>query len=134
MSKFLNAPKGIVLFGMGTVGQAIARLLAERQWRVVAAVNRQGQKVGRDLGELAGAPALAGISVADSDGCDFAAFEAGWDPKPDAIQRIAETLNLGLDSFVFFDDDPSFSYCASSQCDDILKFSCDRFELGGYVK
>ena len=76
MSKFLNAPKGIVLFGMGTVGQAIARLLAERQWRVVAAVNRQGQKVGRDLGELAGAPALAGISVADSDGCDFAAFEA----------------------------------------------------------
>lgn len=38
---------------------------------------------------------------------DFAAFEAGWDPKPVAIERIAETLNLGLDSFVFFDDNPA---------------------------
>ncbi len=38
---------------------------------------------------------------------DFAAFEASWDPKPIAIQRIAETLRLGLDSFVFFDDNPA---------------------------
>jgi FkbH-like protein len=38
---------------------------------------------------------------------DFAAFEAGWDPKPAAIQRIAGTLRLGLDSFVFFDDNPA---------------------------
>lgn len=38
---------------------------------------------------------------------DFAAFEASWDPKPMAIERIAETLRLGLDSFVFFDDNPA---------------------------
>ena len=38
---------------------------------------------------------------------DFAAFEASWDPKPVAIKRIAEALNLGLDSFVFFDDNPA---------------------------
>ncbi len=38
---------------------------------------------------------------------DFAAFEASWDPKPAAIERIAETLRLGLDSFVFFDDNPA---------------------------
>ena len=38
---------------------------------------------------------------------DFAAFEASWDPKPIAIRRIAETLRLGLDSFVFFDDNPA---------------------------
>mgnify|MGYP000425904123 CR=1 FL=1 len=38
---------------------------------------------------------------------DFAAFEATWDPKPSAIRRIAETLRLGLDSFVFFDDSPA---------------------------
>lgn len=37
---------------------------------------------------------------------DFAAFEASWDPKPVALQRIAQTLRLGLDSFVFFDDSP----------------------------
>lgn len=35
---------------------------------------------------------------------DFAAFEASWDFKADAIRRISESLNLGLDSFVFFDD------------------------------
>jgi FkbH-like protein len=38
---------------------------------------------------------------------DFATFEASWDPKPVAIRRIAETLRLGLDSFVFFDDNPA---------------------------
>lgn len=38
---------------------------------------------------------------------DFAAFEASWDPKPVAIERIAKTLRLGLDSFVFFDDNPA---------------------------
>ena len=38
---------------------------------------------------------------------DFASFEASWDPKPVALERIAETLRLGLDSFVFFDDNPA---------------------------
>lgn len=38
---------------------------------------------------------------------EIAAFEASWDPKPVAICRIAERLNLGLDSFVFFDDNPA---------------------------
>lgn len=37
----------------------------------------------------------------------FAAFEASWDPKPVAIARIATTLRLGLDSFVFLDDNPA---------------------------
>ena len=37
----------------------------------------------------------------------FAAFEASWDPKATAIARIASTLRLGLDSFVFFDDNPA---------------------------
>src|SRR5262249_52643643 len=38
---------------------------------------------------------------------DIGAFEASWDPKPMAIERIAATLSLGLDSFVFFDDNPA---------------------------
>lgn len=38
---------------------------------------------------------------------DFAAFEAGWGPKSQAIVRMAEQLQLGLDSFVFFDDNPA---------------------------
>jgi FkbH-like protein len=38
---------------------------------------------------------------------DFAAFEASWDSKVDALRRIAATLNVGLDSIVFFDDNPA---------------------------
>lgn len=38
---------------------------------------------------------------------DFAAFEASWQPKAQALARISETLRLGLDSFVFFDDNPA---------------------------
>lgn len=38
---------------------------------------------------------------------DFACVEANWEPKTVGLRRIAETLNLGLDSFVFFDDNPA---------------------------
>lgn len=37
---------------------------------------------------------------------DFAAFEIGWGDKPTAVKRVAEQLELGLDSFVFVDDNP----------------------------
>ncbi|MBX7099998.1 MAG: HAD-IIIC family phosphatase [Myxococcaceae bacterium] len=36
----------------------------------------------------------------------FAAIEASWDPKPLALQRIAQQLNLGVDSLLFVDDNP----------------------------
>jgi FkbH-like protein len=38
---------------------------------------------------------------------DFAAFHASWDTKPSRLREIAQELNLGLDSFVFFDDNPA---------------------------
>ncbi len=37
---------------------------------------------------------------------DFAAFVANWDDKVTNIRRIADTLRLGLDSFVVVDDNP----------------------------
>jgi FkbH-like protein len=37
----------------------------------------------------------------------FASFKANWEPKPDNIIKIAEELSLGLDSFVFVDDNPA---------------------------
>lgn len=36
---------------------------------------------------------------------DISCFVANWGSKADNIRTIAETLSLGLDSFVFFDDD-----------------------------
>ncbi|MBX3522945.1 MAG: HAD family hydrolase [Xanthobacteraceae bacterium] len=38
---------------------------------------------------------------------DFAAFEANWEDKVSNIRRIADVLNIGLDSLVFFDDNPA---------------------------
>ena len=38
---------------------------------------------------------------------NFAAYEINWDPKGTTIARLAKTLNLGLDSLVFFDDNPA---------------------------
>lgn len=36
----------------------------------------------------------------------IACFQVNWDNKPDNIRKIAETLNIGLDSIVFIDDSP----------------------------
>lgn len=37
---------------------------------------------------------------------DWVAIKASWEPKSVGIQQLAAQLNLGLDSFVFLDDNP----------------------------
>lgn len=37
---------------------------------------------------------------------DFVAIKANWDPKPLNIEELSKELNIGLDSFVFIDDNP----------------------------
>ncbi len=38
---------------------------------------------------------------------DFSSFKANWEPKHENILNIAHELSLGLDSFVFADDNPA---------------------------
>jgi len=38
---------------------------------------------------------------------DFAGWRINWDDKADNVARLAEELNLGLDSVVFIDNDPA---------------------------
>ena len=38
---------------------------------------------------------------------DFVSFKANWEPKSDNLRQMATELNLGLDSFVFVDDNPA---------------------------
>lgn len=38
---------------------------------------------------------------------DIACFVANWHDKPQNLRRIAEELNIGTDSLVFFDDNPA---------------------------
>jgi FkbH-like protein len=38
---------------------------------------------------------------------DIVSFKANWEPKSENLRRMALELNLGLDSFVFVDDNPA---------------------------
>ncbi len=38
---------------------------------------------------------------------DISVFVANWEDKPSNLRRIAQTLNIGLDSLVFADDNPA---------------------------
>ena len=38
---------------------------------------------------------------------NFSAYEINWDDKATNLQRLANELNIGLDSFVFVDDNPT---------------------------
>lgn len=51
---------------------------------------------------------------------DFAAVAVDWEPKPDNIRKLAATLNLGLDSFVFLDDSPHERAAMRQLCPDVL--------------
>jgi FkbH-like protein len=50
---------------------------------------------------------------------DFAAFEASWEDKVTSIRRIAQKLSLGLDAFVFLDDNPLERAWVRSQLPDV---------------
>jgi len=64
---------------------------------------------------------------------DFAAFVANWSDKVENMRAIAAELSLGLDSFVFLDDNPVERAWVRSQLPEVL-----AVELGstpfGYVR
>jgi len=62
----------IVIYGTGQYGQYITRLAVQKGWTIVAAYNRAGSKVGKDIGQLAGFGVDLGIVVQD---CETAQFD-----------------------------------------------------------
>lgn len=85
-----RAPKGVLVYGIGTVGTAVSRLAASHGWRVTGA-NRAGPKVGSDFGKLVEVPSLEGTSILDADRTDFGALDV--DVAVVAVHdRLAETL------------------------------------------
>jgi FkbH-like protein len=50
---------------------------------------------------------------------DFAAFDCSWENKATALQRIAKSLNLGLDSVVFADDNPAECALVAAELPDV---------------
>ena len=64
---------------------------------ILAAVSRNDLDVAR-------APIMAGKTLLVEN--DFVEILASYEPKSTHIRRLAESLNLGLDAFVFVDDNP----------------------------
>lgn len=52
----------------------------------------------------------------------FAAFKANWNPKSENIKSIASELSLGLDSFVFIDDNPAEIEIVRQFCPTVTTF------------
>lgn len=62
----------IAIYGIGQYGGYITRIADKKGWPIVAAYNRAGDKVGKDLGRLAGLDHDLGVVVQD---CDSVSFE-----------------------------------------------------------
>jgi 2,4-diaminopentanoate dehydrogenase len=59
-------PPRIAVYGVGQYGSLITRLAVDKGWPIVAAFNRSGPKVGRDLGRVAGLDRDLGVTIQDS--------------------------------------------------------------------
>lgn len=66
----------LALYGVGRYGQEIARFAVRKGWKIVAAYNRAGPKVGQDIGRLAGLNRDYGVVVQDCDQADYAGLDA----------------------------------------------------------
>lgn len=84
----------IAIYGTGQYGLEAARIALKKGWPIVAALNRAGAKVGRDLGRLAGLDHDIGVIVQDCDTADYAAIEADV-----AIVAVYDRLKLNLPAY-----------------------------------
>ncbi len=75
MNRTMSLPR-IAIYGTGQYGLEATRIALGKGWPIVAAVNRRGSKIGRDLGELAGLREPAGVVVQDADEADYRAMGA----------------------------------------------------------
>src|SRR5262245_46335346 len=56
-------PIRAIVYGVGAMGSIMARLLLEKGVEIVGAVGRSAEKIGRDLGDVAGLGFRTGIAV-----------------------------------------------------------------------
>lgn len=62
---------------------------------------------------------------------DFVAEAVNWESKPSNIRLLAEDLNIGLDAFVFLDDNPAEREAMREECPEVavVAFPKDTAEL-----
>lgn len=59
---------------------------------------------------------------------DFVAIKANWNPKDQNLREIANELALGLDSFVFVDDNPAEREIVKKQIPEVSVLEMDKVE------
>ena len=66
----------------------------------------------------------------------FVEILANWDPKPQNIRLLAQILNLGLDSFVFLDDNPVEREVVALELPDVtvVDFPNDKANLPAVIQ
>lgn len=72
----MPAKPRIVIYGTGQFGGMAARFALEKGWTIVAAYNRAGEKIGKDLGEVIGLGRSIGVPVQDCDTADYSQLQA----------------------------------------------------------
>src|SRR5690606_20453263 len=90
----MTPPSRIAIYGVGQYGTMIARLAVEKGWPVVAAFNRSGPKVGRDLGRVAGLDRDLGVVVQDVETGDYAGLDADL-----AVVTHRDLLRANMDAY-----------------------------------
>jgi 2,4-diaminopentanoate dehydrogenase len=90
----MTPPPRIAIYGVGQYGTMIARLAVEKGWPVVAAFNRSGPKVGRDLGRVAGLDRDLGVVVQDVETGDYAGLDADL-----AVVTHRDLLRANMDAY-----------------------------------
>lgn len=76
MAKTTPRPPRLVIYGTGQFGGYVTRFAVQKGWPIVAAYNRAGDKVGRDLGRVAGLERDLGVTVQD---CEMARYDLDAD-------------------------------------------------------
>jgi 4-hydroxy-tetrahydrodipicolinate reductase len=89
----ITKPK-IVIYGAGQYGLEAARIAIAKGWPIVAALNRAGAKVGKDLGRLAGLDRDLGVLVEDCDSADYSSLDADV-----AIVAITDRLRQNFPAY-----------------------------------
>lgn len=56
----------------------------------------------------------------------LAAHRVNWRPKPENLRQLASELQLGLDSFIFFDDNPLECEQVKASCPEVLTLQLPR--------
>ena len=84
----------LVIYGTGTYNSRVVQIAAEKGWPIVAAFNRAGSKVGKDLGRVCGLGKDLGVLVQD---CDTARYD-GLDADV-AIVAITDRLHQNYTAY-----------------------------------